>query len=163
HSNLTFSDAVLIAGDNFEIFRALKPGGTTSVSLAPKPANPFGQPLFTRIYANSQYGGPSNGSTADRESTTKSQVLSLLPTEHSPRVAGARGVVLPSEPLPCQVRRPGQLRLDEHGQPGTDLGLDPLDLDEHQLPGQRHHDAAGRCGQPQHRTHPAAYQYHQRR
>ena len=83
HSNLTFSDAVLIAGDNFEIFRALKPGGTTSVSLAPKPANPFGQPLFTRIYANSQYGGPSNGSTADRESTTKSQVLSLLPTGQS--------------------------------------------------------------------------------
>jgi hypothetical protein len=83
HSDLSFTDAVLIAGDNFQLFGALRPGGTASVSLVPKPSNPFGQPLFTRIYANSQYGGPVNGSLADRESTTKSQVLSLLTTGQS--------------------------------------------------------------------------------
>lgn len=80
HSNVTFTDAVLIAGDSYQLFGELKPGGSASVSLAPKSSNPFGQPLFMRIYANSQYG-PGNGvSVASRESTTKSQVLSLLPT-----------------------------------------------------------------------------------
>ncbi|HEX3629994.1 MAG TPA: hypothetical protein VHW91_05975 [Candidatus Dormibacteraeota bacterium] len=79
HSNLSFTDGVLIAGDGFQTFGALKPGASTTVTVSPKPANPFGQPLFTRVYGNSQYGGPSNPTTADRDAAAKSQVLSLLP------------------------------------------------------------------------------------
>ena len=80
HSDLTFSDAVLIAGDSYELFGELKPGGSLSANLAPKSSNPFGQPLFTRVYANSQFGPVNGNANTSRESTTKSQVLSLLPT-----------------------------------------------------------------------------------
>ncbi|HEY9288097.1 MAG TPA: hypothetical protein VIT43_08760 [Candidatus Dormibacteraeota bacterium] len=80
HSTLTFTDGVLIAGDSYQLFGELKPGASASVGLVPKSSNPFGQPLFTRIYTNSQYGPVNGNANATRESTTKSQVLSLLPT-----------------------------------------------------------------------------------
>ena len=86
-SNLTFTDAVVLAGDNFQTIGILKPGATASVSVAPKSVNPYGQPLFTRVYANGVYcgGGPCGpyGSSSDRDVMAKTQILSLLPTTSS--------------------------------------------------------------------------------
>jgi hypothetical protein len=73
HSNLTFTDAVIIAGGNYQVLPELKPGASAPINVTPKAANPFGQPLYMQIYNN-------NG---DRESLTKTQVLSLLPIESS--------------------------------------------------------------------------------
>jgi hypothetical protein len=83
HSNLAFTDAVLIAGDNYQTIGALKPGATAAVSLAPKPANLFGQPLYTRVYSTTVYSGGfgtggSNTSDADRENYAKTQILALV-------------------------------------------------------------------------------------
>ena len=99
HSNLTFTDAVLIAGDNFQTIGRLKPGATATVSVAPKPANPFGQPVFTRVYSNGQYCGggpcgPYGTSASDRDALAKTQILSLLPTG-----ASFKGVAAPATPL----------------------------------------------------------------
>jgi len=82
HSDLTFTDAVLIAGDNFQTFGALKPGATAAVSLVPKPTNPAGQPLYTRVYPNASqsYGpGADQFSARDRDNLAKTQILSVLP------------------------------------------------------------------------------------
>ena len=82
HSDLTFTDAVMIAGDNFQTFGALKPGATVAVSLVPKPTNPVGQPLYTRVYPNASqsYGpGANQFSGRDRENLAKTQILSVLP------------------------------------------------------------------------------------
>jgi hypothetical protein len=87
HSNLTFTDAVLIAGDNFQTIGALKPGASASLSLAPKASTSLGQPLYMRIYNQSGVyqgggyglGGPAMTAT-DRDNFAKTQILSLLPT-----------------------------------------------------------------------------------
>ena len=87
HSNLTFTDAVLIAGDNFQTIGALKPGASASLSLAPKAGTSLGQPLYMSIYNQSgiyQNGGYGPGgptvTAADRDNFAKTQILSLLPT-----------------------------------------------------------------------------------
>jgi hypothetical protein len=82
HSNLTFTDAVLIAGDNYQTFPALKPGAFATVSLEPKPGNSFGQPTYTRIYGSGIYGPQQYGQPTDaqRESSAKTQILAVLPT-----------------------------------------------------------------------------------
>jgi hypothetical protein len=83
HSNLTFTDGVLIAGDNFQTIGALKPGASATVSLTPKASASQGQPLYMRIYNQSgQYYGPGgpNVTAADRDNFAKGQILSLLPT-----------------------------------------------------------------------------------
>ena len=86
HSGLTFTDAVLIAGDNFQIIGALKPGASANLSLAPKAGTSNGQPLYLRIYNQSGIyqggygpGGPTM-TAADRDNFAKTQILSLLPT-----------------------------------------------------------------------------------
>ena len=86
HSNLTFTDAVLIAGDSFQTIGALRPGATASLNLAPKTATSLGQPLYMRIYNPSGIyqggfvpGGPTTTAT-DRDNFAKSQIMSLLPT-----------------------------------------------------------------------------------
>ena len=86
HSSVTFTDAVLIAGDNFQTIGALKPGASASLSLAPKAGTSFGQPLYMRIYNQSGIyqggygpGGPTM-TAADRDNFAKTQILSLLPT-----------------------------------------------------------------------------------
>jgi len=96
HSGLSFTDAVLIAGDSFQILGPLKPGATASVSLAPKPANPFGQPTYTRIYGSAFFNGPppNNPTDAQREDYAKTQILAVLPTGGS-----FKGAVSPSTPL----------------------------------------------------------------
>jgi hypothetical protein len=83
HSDLTFSDGVLIAGDSFQTFGALKPGQTSSVSLTPRFGSPVGNPLFSRVYMNSVYPGGygpggSGASAAERDTYAKTQILSLL-------------------------------------------------------------------------------------
>src|SRR6266581_2805606 len=80
HSNFDFTDAVLIMGDNFQTFGALRPGATTSVSLDVKPANQAGQPVYTRIYGSTFFNGqPTNQPTdVQREDYAKTQILSLL-------------------------------------------------------------------------------------
>jgi hypothetical protein len=87
HSNLTFTDAVLIAGDNFQTIGALKPGASANLSLAPKSGTSLGQPLYMSIYNQSgiyQNGGYGPGgpavTAADRDNFAKTQILSLLPT-----------------------------------------------------------------------------------
>ncbi|HEX9097174.1 MAG TPA: hypothetical protein VF990_13880 [Candidatus Dormibacteraeota bacterium] len=86
HSNVTFTDAVLIAGDSFQTIGALRPGATASLSLTPKTATSLGQPLYMRIYNQSAIyqggygpGGPTT-TAADRDNFAKSQIMSLLPT-----------------------------------------------------------------------------------
>src|SRR5260370_35729792 len=80
HSNLTFTDAVLIMSDSFQTFGALKPGATATVSLVPLPANQFGQPAYTRIYGTSFFNGPQPAQLTDaqREDFAKTQILSVL-------------------------------------------------------------------------------------
>ena len=85
-SNLSFTDAVLIAGDSYQMIGALKPGGSAALSLTPKLATSFGQPLYMRIYNQSGIyqggygpGGPTM-TAADRDNFAKTQIMSLLPT-----------------------------------------------------------------------------------
>jgi hypothetical protein len=82
HSNLAFTDAVLIMGDSFQTFGALKPGATAAVSLDPKPANQFGQPTYTRIYGAAYFNGPQPNQLTDaqREDYAKTQILAVLTT-----------------------------------------------------------------------------------
>jgi len=83
HSNLTFTDGVLIAGDNFQTIGALKPGASATVSLTPKASTSLGQPLYMQIYNQTgQYYGPGGPTltAAQRDNFAKSQILSLLPT-----------------------------------------------------------------------------------
>jgi hypothetical protein len=85
-SSVTFTDAVLIAGDSFQTIGTLKPGASASLNLAPKAATLNGQPLYMRIYNQSGIyqggigpGGPPM-TAADRDNFAKTQILSLLPT-----------------------------------------------------------------------------------
>jgi hypothetical protein len=97
HSNLTFTDAVLIMGDSFQKFDALKPEATATVSLDVKPAaNQFGAPTYLRIYGSGFFNGPqpSQQSDAQREDSAKTQILSVLPTG-----ATFKGLTLASTPL----------------------------------------------------------------
>jgi len=73
---MTFSDAVLMAGDSFQKIGRLAPGASASISLAVKAANPFGgSPLYTRIYSNTTFGPPpSNPTPADREGQARTPV-----------------------------------------------------------------------------------------
>src|SRR5256712_2396753 len=97
HSDLTFTDAVLLVGDSFQTIGALKPGATAAVNLVPKPTNATAQPLYTRIYTNgAQYYGPGayEVSSGDRENLARTQILSILPTG-----ANFKGVVSLTSPL----------------------------------------------------------------
>src|SRR6266705_703461 len=94
-SNLAFTDAVLIMGDNFQTFGALRPGAMTSVSLDVKPANQAGQPVYTRIYGSAFFNGqPTNQPTdVPHEDYAKTQILSLLLT------GSFNGISLTSTPM----------------------------------------------------------------
>src|SRR5712691_9672778 len=96
HSNLAFTDAVLIMGDSFQTFGALKPGASATVSLATKPANQFGQPIYTRIYGTAFFNGPQPNQLTDaqREDYAKTQILGVLATG-----ASFKGISLASTPL----------------------------------------------------------------
>ena len=99
HSNVSFTDGVLIAGDAFVTFGALMPGATTSVEVTPTAANAMGQPIYMRVYNSNVYyggygpGGPSM-SDADRDRYAKSQILAQLTTGGS-----FKGVYAPATPI----------------------------------------------------------------
>jgi len=95
HSNLAFTDAVLIMGDSFQTFGAFKPGATAAVSLDPKPGNQFGQPTYTRIYGTAFFNGPQPNQLTDaqREDYAKTQILAVLTT------GGSKGTSLAGTPL----------------------------------------------------------------
>src|SRR2546425_3991200 len=95
-SNMPFTDAVLIMGDGFQTFGALRPGATTTVSLDVKPANQTGQPVYTRVYGSAVFNGPQTNQPTDaqREDYAKTQILSLLLTGGS-----FNGISLVSTPM----------------------------------------------------------------
>src|SRR2546429_3157781 len=80
HSDLAFTDAVLVMGDNFQTFGVLRPGTTTSVNLDVKAANQSGQPVYTRIYGSTFFNGMQTNQPTDaqREDYAKTQILSLV-------------------------------------------------------------------------------------
>lgn len=80
-STTSFTDAVLIAGDAFQLLGPLKPGSSTSVSLTPVVTSGFGgPPAWTTIYGSSIYGTTnSQPSGNQRDNDAKTQILALLP------------------------------------------------------------------------------------
>ncbi|TMF54662.1 MAG: hypothetical protein E6I22_09055 [Chloroflexi bacterium] len=61
HSTMTFSDAVLVAGDAYQTLGPIGPGASIALRLQPKAASPFnGNPVSTRIYPSAMYGNGGN-------------------------------------------------------------------------------------------------------
>jgi hypothetical protein len=83
-SSLTFTDAVVLAGDAYQVLPALAPGATATYDVTPKAPSVFtGQPAFFNIYPSSFYnfgGGapPSQSSDADREAFEKTTILGMV-------------------------------------------------------------------------------------
>jgi hypothetical protein len=95
-SNVAFIDAVVIAGDGFQLLPKLDPGATATFDVTPKVSNMMmGQPAILTIYPSSLYGfngGPpvSQSADADREALTKTVILSLVSGQNygfSPAIA----------------------------------------------------------------------------
>jgi len=75
HSSIRFSDAVVIAGDNFQSLGPLAPGASASISLDPSTSSTFpGPPIFTRIYSPM----PQAGQAAQRETIQRQQILQMV-------------------------------------------------------------------------------------
>jgi hypothetical protein len=77
-----FTDAVVLAGDGYQLLKALAPGATATFVVTPKVLNvTTGPPAIYSIYGN-YYNGPQfNPPTdADREGQEKSSILSLVAT-----------------------------------------------------------------------------------
>ncbi len=98
HSSMTFSDAVLIAGDAYQALGRLAPGASLALSLQAKAASPFnGNPISTRIYPSAMYGNYVNpgagfggrASDAERRAEDRTQILQLL-------LGGINGAVAPA-------------------------------------------------------------------
>jgi hypothetical protein len=82
-SSLPFTDAVVLAGDGYQILPELAPGGTATFSVTPKITSLLtGQPAYLNIYPSSYFsnGGPTPGqsSDADREAFEKTTILGLV-------------------------------------------------------------------------------------
>lgn len=80
NSNMRFTDALVLAGDGYQLLPELAPGATATFSVAPKVTNPFtGQPAYTTIYTNYLNGQPPNQPTdADRVAMEKTSILSMV-------------------------------------------------------------------------------------
>jgi hypothetical protein len=98
HSNMSFSDAVLVAGDAYQTLGPIGPGASIALSLQPKAASPFnGNPISTRIYPSVMYGNGGNpgagfggrASDAERRAEDRTQILQLL-------LGGINGAVAPA-------------------------------------------------------------------
>ena len=82
-SSLTFTDAVVLAGDGVQVLPALAPGASATFDVTPKIWSPFtGQPAYMNTYPTSYYsnGGPApaQSADADREAFAKIAILSLV-------------------------------------------------------------------------------------
>ncbi|MEA2642979.1 MAG: hypothetical protein QOG08_5, partial [Chloroflexota bacterium] len=82
-SSLTFTDAVVLVGDAYQVLPTMAPGATATYDVTPKAPSLFtGQPAFISIYPSIyyNYGGavPSQSSDADREAFEKTTILGLV-------------------------------------------------------------------------------------
>jgi hypothetical protein len=79
-SQVRFTDAVVLAGDGYQLLPALAPGATATFEVAPKPSNPYGgQPAIYTIYGNSYNGYQSGRPTdAERDGIEKTSILSVV-------------------------------------------------------------------------------------
>jgi hypothetical protein len=83
-SEVRFTDAVVLAGDGYQLIPALAAGASAPFSFAPKVSNPQnGPPAILTIYPNpynGYYNGPppSQPTDADRVGFEKSAILSLV-------------------------------------------------------------------------------------
>jgi hypothetical protein len=82
-SNLSFTGAVVLAGDGFQVLPAMDPGATATYSVTPKASSLMtGMPGFMTIYPSSAYsfGGPvaSQSADADREAFAKTSILGMV-------------------------------------------------------------------------------------
>jgi hypothetical protein len=79
-SSVSFSDALVMAGDGYQLIPALPPGATATFSFAPKAWNSSGgPPAVATIYTNYINGPPPNQPTdAQREGLEKSAILGLV-------------------------------------------------------------------------------------
>lgn len=77
-----FTDAVVLAGDSYQLLKALAPGASATFELTPKVLNvTAGPPAILSIYGNYFNGPQFNAPTAaDREGQEKSSILSLVAT-----------------------------------------------------------------------------------
>jgi len=81
-SNLSFTDAVVLAGDGFQILPKLASGATASYSVTPKVSVFTGMPTAMTIYPSTgfNFGGPmpSQSADADREAFAKTSILQMV-------------------------------------------------------------------------------------
>jgi hypothetical protein len=82
-SNLSFTGAVVLAGDGFQVLPAMDPGATATYSVTPKASSLMtGMPGYVTIYPSSAYGfggaAPSQSADADREAVTKTSILLMV-------------------------------------------------------------------------------------
>jgi hypothetical protein len=76
----SFTDAVIVAGDGYQLLKALAPGASATFDVTPKVLNvTAGPPAIFSIYGNYFNGPQFNPPTdADREGQEKSSILSLV-------------------------------------------------------------------------------------
>jgi hypothetical protein len=77
---VAFTDAVVLAGDSYQLLKALAPGASATFEVTPKVLNvTAGPPAISTIYGNYNSGPQFNPPTAaDREGQEKSSILSLV-------------------------------------------------------------------------------------
>ena len=78
-SSVTFTDAVVIAGDGYQKLGALAPGASAAVGFVPRSIGVGGPPAALSIYPNYSFGPQSGPPTdAQRSGETKTRILSML-------------------------------------------------------------------------------------
>ena len=79
---MSFTDAVVLAGDSYQLLKALAPGATATFEVTPKVLIVTGgPPAITTIYGNYNNGPQFSPPTAaDRENQQKSSIISLVAT-----------------------------------------------------------------------------------
>jgi hypothetical protein len=79
-STVSFTDALVLAGDGYQLIPALRPGDTAPFSFVPTASIPSGgPPAIATIYTNYINGPPPNQPTdAQREEIEKSTILNLV-------------------------------------------------------------------------------------
>ncbi|MHB8612088.1 MAG: hypothetical protein ACYDAL_06615 [Candidatus Dormibacteraceae bacterium] len=79
-TTVAFTDAVVVAGDSYQLLKALAPSASATFEVTPKVLNVTGgPPAISTIYGN-YYSGPQfhPPTAADREGQEKSSILSLV-------------------------------------------------------------------------------------
>ncbi len=79
-SSATFTDALVLAGDGYQLIPGLRPGASATFSLVPKAFNSSGgPPAIATIYTNYINGPmPNQPTDAQREGLEKSAILTLV-------------------------------------------------------------------------------------